>query len=432
MSHQATTNHLGNLGNLDEQWVDFFAPNEGGQLVSVPDANANAMELALVPSHHAMGALVAAPDRGSKRLAPSHEPEAQRIARQKLKERKKKAQKDMEEANEVLTQDNAALRVALSAKIAELEDLQGKPQRAALSFFKNRGGVAPILCVTRYDGKGGGYANYNITFRQCIDHEYASFIEGRRLAREEVRGGATATTKEAAKKAAKKEKDKSPCESVTFDDDIQEDGGGHSCYWVPKTMDAWKGYEPLEKYMQFVHEELVGYVSRRKGKYGRGISILDTGDPWACGPVGCPRTHSHRDFDKHRCNSLTVILFLQEDALIFPYLGGEYKLEAKAGDMCMFPTSVFHQGASMEDLHGNKVGPSRRRVFLYMDWETAVTDSLGQVITEKELGGMPPDYKLHVYEVSSLRAAYLLMSSPFVDGRIYQTENLFVSNMHTR
>ena len=76
MSHQATTNHLGNLGNLDEQWVDFFAPNEGGQLVSVPDANANAMELALVPSHHAMGALVVAADRGTKRLAPSHQPEA--------------------------------------------------------------------------------------------------------------------------------------------------------------------------------------------------------------------------------------------------------------------------------------------------------------------------------------------------------------------
>ena len=338
----------------------------------------------------------------------------------------------MEEANEVLTQDNASLRAALSAKIAELEELQGKPQRAALSFFKNRGGVAPILCVTRYDGKGGGYANYDITFRQCIDHEYASFIEGRRLAREEVREGATPATKEAAKKAAKKEKDKSPCEAVIFEDDIQEEGGGIRVYWVPKTMDAWKGYEPLEKYMQFVHEELVGYVARRKGKFGRGISVLDTGDPWAYGPVGCPRTHSHRDFDKHRCNSLTAILFMDEDVLIFPYLGGEYKLEAKAGDMCIFPTSVFHQGASIEDLHGNKVGPSRRRVFLYMDWETAVTDSFGQVITEKELGGMPPDYKLHVYEVSSLRAAYLLMSSPFVDGRIYQTENLFASNMRTQ
>ena len=82
MSHQATTNHLGNLGNLDEQWVDLFGHNQGGQLVPLPNTDANAMQLALVPSHHAMGALVAAADRGTKRLAPSHEPEAQRAYRQ--------------------------------------------------------------------------------------------------------------------------------------------------------------------------------------------------------------------------------------------------------------------------------------------------------------------------------------------------------------
>ena len=105
---------------------------------------------------------------------------------------------------------------------------------------------------------------------------------------------------------------------------------------------------------------------------------------------------------------------------------------ANAGDMRMFPASVFHQGASMEDLYGSLLGPSRRRVFLYLDWQTTVVDSLGQVVTEKELGSLPKDYDLSVYEVSSLKAGYYLLSSPFLDGRVYQTENLFASNMKTQ
>ena len=62
-------------------------------------------------------------------------------------------------------------------------------------------------------------------------------------------------------------------------------------------------------------------------------------------------------------------------------------------------------------------------------WERIVAS---QVVTEKELGGLPENYDLAVYELSALKAGYYLLSSPFLDGRVYQTENLFASKMTTQ
>lgn len=413
---------------LDDEWASQLV----GSGAIVPYAGQ-------VEGHFVVEGVPLPLEHKTKRKAPSHDLEVQRLAKRAQRAAKKKEGEDLVARNAKLEAENATLRDQLQAKIDEIESLNGKPERAALAFYKSRGGVAPVLVISRYDGKEGGYKHYNESLRRYFDEHYASTVEARRwntMASQSevdhtlVKG--EKARKGSATKSAKHEVIETPTEAVVFGDDMQEVGEGVRVYWIPKAMDAWKKHPLLARYVEFVHDSLPGYFARRTGKYGRGVSILDTGNPFMPFDVPCPRTRSHRDYDKHRCNSMTVILFLQRDCLIFPYLGGEYKLVANAGDMCMFPTSVFHQGASMEDLYGSLLGPSRRRVFLYLDWQTTVVDSLGQVVTEKELGGLPKDYDLSVYEVSSLKAGYYLLSSPFLDGRVYQTENLFASNMKTQ
>ena len=100
--------------------------------------------------------------------------------------------------------------------------------------------------------------------------------------------------------------------------------------------------------------------------------------------------------------------------------------------MVVFPPSVWHAGAAMEDLDGEKLGYSRRRVFLYLDYATSVVDSLGQVLAEKEFGGIPDDYEVNIYEVNDLKAGFYLLSSPFLDGRVYETERLSRSASGTK
>ena len=77
----------------------------------------------------------------------------------------------------------------------------------------------------------------------------------------------------------------------------------------------------------------------------------------------------------------------------------------------------------MEDLDGDMEGPSRRRVFAYLDYGSSIRDSDGHVKTIDEVP-IPRDYNLELYEVSDFKVAYYALSSPFLDGNVVVTEQL--------
>ena len=59
----------------------------------------------------------------------------------------------------------------------------------------------------------------------------------------------------------------------------------------------------------------------------------------------------------------------------------------EAGQCVIFPTSVYHFGCSHMDFNEgtSAVDRYRRRLFMYMDESTTVTDSHGEVVAENEV-----------------------------------------------
>ena len=58
----------------------------------------------------------------------------------------------------------------------------------------------------------------------------------------------------------------------------------------------------------------------------------------------------------------------------------------KTGEMCLFPTTAYHFGASHDDYLGqdNTSPPTtksmyRRRIFIYLDWPPSVVDEHGYI-----------------------------------------------------
>ena len=166
------------------------------------------------------------------------------------------------------------------------------------------------------------------------------------------------------------------------------------------------------------------------------MQILCSGDCMITEIVGeCERTYLHRDWDNNRLSSLTIILALGNDVMGYAIRndkGGmeEIIIPMEPGEMHMFPTSVYHFGASHEDYNNTIVGRQgrtesslRRRVFCYMDWDTAVKDEEGYVDSAKTCP-VPDDYNLKIVrDIPNASVAFTYLSTPMLEGRTMQFEN---------
>jgi hypothetical protein len=157
--------------------------------------------------------------------------------------------------------------------------------------------------------------------------------------------------------------------------------------WNPVENEPFGGLALLQEYAQHLAEAGNGKLMfRLEGSYGKGMQILDSGDCMSKEIVGeCERTYLHRAWDNNRLNSLTIILALGNDVMGYAIRndkGGveEIIVPMKPWGMHMFPTSVYHVGASHEDYNNTIVtrrgrtdeSSLRKRVFCYMGWDTAV------------------------------------------------------------
>ena len=96
----------------------------------------------------------------------------------------------------------------------------------------------------------------------------------------------------------------------------------------------------------------------------------------------------------------------------------------------MFPTSVYHFGASHEDYNNTIVARRgrtetslRRRVFCYTDRDTSVRDEEGYVDSAKTCP-MPDDYNLKIVrDIPNASIAFTYLSSSVLEGRTMQFEN---------
>jgi hypothetical protein len=207
--------------------------------------------------------------------------------------------------------------------------------------------------------------------------------------------------------------------------------------WNPVGNEPFGGLAPLQEYAGHLAEAGNGrLVFRSEGAYGKGMQILDSGDCMSTEIVGeCERTYLHRDWDNNRLNSLTIILALGNDVMGYAIRndkGGieEMIVRMQPGEMHIFPTSVYHFGASHEDYNNTIVGRQgrtesslRRRVFCYMDWDTAVKDEEGYVDSAKTCP-VPDDYNLKIVrDIPNASVAFTYLSSPMLEGRTMQFEN---------
>ena len=160
---------------------------------------------------------------------------------------------------------------------------------------------------------------------------------------------------------------------TTFGTDLQARVGERFLWTSKKCHAHGLGFTPqINALVEFVEKGLHRRFLRGRGTHGRGVQLLDTGDwdkgfdkPGKAGP--CIR---HRDYDGGRLNSYTIVILLQDDCLGFPLSPTEDHVEfGKAGDIFIFPTSVYHFGCGHGHFNGNPddMGFPRRRIFMYMD-----------------------------------------------------------------
>ena len=100
------------------------------------------------------------------------------------------------------------------------------------------------------------------------------------------------------------------------------------------------------------------------------------------------------------------------------------------GDMHIFPTSVYHFGCShadynntIEGMRGQTQSSLRRRVFCYMDWDSAVRDEEGFVDSATTCP-VPKDYNLKIVRgIPDASVAFTYLSSSMLEGRTMHFEN---------
>ena len=141
-------------------------------------------------------------------------------------------------------------------------------------------------------------------------------------------------------------------------------------------------------------------MNRFVGAYGRGVSVLVTGDDTL--PLSkAMASYQHRDYDAARGNTLVCILALNDDCMRFAKSRSDLKEgeddfwieKVKKGQIIMFTTPTYHAGCAMEDLNGFKEDKPRRRLFTYWDIPPAVKDKTGAVLGPSE-APIPPHYEV--------------------------------------
>ena len=210
---------------------------------------------------------------------------------------------------------------------------------------------------------------------------------------------------------------------TSFGHDLQE-RVGERFLWTSKKCHAEKlGFTPhLNSLVEFVEKGLGGRrFLRGRGAHGRGVQLLDTGD-WDKGfdkPSKAGPCIKHRDYDGGRLNSYTIVIFLHDDCLGFPLSPTEDHVEfGKAGDIFIFPTSVYHFGCGHGHFNGSPddMGFPCRRIFMYMDLQPGVLDRDGQVISISEVA-MPSDYKLEIVVPILTLTLTLTLTLPLIEGQ---------------
>ena len=161
-------------------------------------------------------------------------------------------------------------------------------------------------------------------------------------------------------------------------------------------------------------------VVRSTGTLGRGVQVLDSGN---CdhSKGKCGRSCWHRDFDNGRLTSVTTLLAMDRDCIGFPKFDEDPEpliVHLQAGDVVMFPTTVFHFGCSHKDFCGSDEAVWRRRLFVYLDHPPSVDDENGSV----QLPPIPHDYDVQLYDqIPSIRVGFMILQSRLLAGRIMQT-----------
>ena len=188
--------------------------------------------------------------------------------------------------------------------------------------------------------------------------------------------------------------------------------------------------------VQYIKDQFVGHTLRdckHSDVSNQGdIYILDSGDCDAWFTECTRERYKHRDYDAGRGNSISVMLALEDDCIVvLVSKDSELVLHVPKGGFAIWNAAVYHVGASHMDFCGRAVSACRRRVFFYFD-DSRYVDGTGVVVHPKDKDGAqlfethipaPNDYDCLVYEnISSLSAAYHLLSSRHLEGRLLVSE----------
>ena len=187
--------------------------------------------------------------------------------------------------------------------------------------------------------------------------------------------------------------------------------------WIPRAKKTMP--EAIKNLIAYVTKQFSGKRVLRENvgvrgvtDHGSGVEFIDTGDftrgddgRFADQHKGCHRQQPHRDYDRGRLTSFTMLLAMQDDVIgiIVNATGEELLIDIKQGHFVIFNTAVIHFGCGKDDM---PLDTPRRRLFMYYDVVGAdpIRDTEGSV---SFLNQFPPpaDYMVTVAHATDLKAA---------------------------